>query len=156
MEVIGWRRNYESQSVPVTNYVLRLGDSVGKNERVTLFLEKLSSLGVHGLNLYDIAYNRRGEHSNYLIDHGIPVLFVYPPVKSVEDSPREWYSRNRVVIQELNRKYPGMFDNGSVGGMLRRRRSRHRRVRRRKTKKVIGGRVSVHGRVRRSVRRRLY
>jgi hypothetical protein len=107
--VIGWRRNYSSSFVPVTNYVMRLGDSVGNDERVTLFLEKLFGLGVRGLDLYEIAYCRKGEHANYLIDLGKPVLFVYPPVESVEDTHSEWYRRNRRVISQLNIKYPGLF-----------------------------------------------
>jgi hypothetical protein len=147
--VIGWRRNYSSSLVPVTNYVLSLGDFVGKDERVTLFLEKLFGLGVRGLDLYEIAYARKGEHSNYLINVDKPVLFVYPPVESVEDSPTEWYNRNRMVITELERRYPGLFvfDGGVVGGLrrhprrsVRRRRSRRsglRRVCYRKSKKCI-------------------
>jgi hypothetical protein len=146
-KIIGWRRNYSNSLVPVTNYVLSLGDSVGKDERVTLFLENLFGFGVRSLNLYQVAYARKGEHANYLIDVGKPVLFVYPPVESVEDSPREWYTRNRGVITELERRYPGLFvfDGGIVGGRRRRRSCRRscrrsvrpRRVCYRKSKKCI-------------------
>jgi hypothetical protein len=118
-KVIGWRRYYGNPGVPVINTPLIFGDLVvGKDVRVTLFLDNLYVLGVRGLDLYEVAYCRKGEHANYLLADRVPVLFVYPPVESVEDSPSEWYRRNRRVVAELERRYPGLFVAGVGDGVV--------------------------------------
>ena len=158
---VGWRRVYvDTVEVPVINYPLMargdmLGvgvDNVGSQqelvERFTIFLDKLYSMtSVRGLNLYNVAYARKGEHANFLLDSGRPVRFVYPPFESREDSPEEWYERNRRVITELETKYLGLFEpiflKGGRGRSRRGVRSRRkgrgswRKSCRRKTKKCI-------------------
>lgn len=148
-EFIGWRRDYRDPILPVINTPVMVGDlgssfiaDVEKDIYFTLFLEKIYSLStIRGINLYKFAYNFKGKHSNILMDGDVPVLFVYPPVDVVEDSPNEWYERNRVLIADLVRKYPGLFVMGGGRRVSRRRlrgsRRRLRGSRRRKTKKYM-------------------
>ena len=142
LDKVGWRRDYTGPILPVINTPVMVGDlgsnfiaDVEKDIYFTLFLEKIYSLStIRGINLYKFAYNFKGKHSNILMDGDVPVLFVYPPVDVVEDSPNEWYERNRVLIADLVRKYPGLF---VMGGGSRVSRRRLRGTRRRKTKKYM-------------------
>jgi hypothetical protein len=126
VDKVGWRRDYTDPIIPVIYSPLLVGDlvtlfaDVKPNLRFTLFLNKVYPLStIRGINLYDFAYNRKGQRSNFLIDDGVPVLFKYPPCGMLEDSPREWYKRNRVLIADLVRKYPGLFVMGEhVGGRV--------------------------------------
>ena len=111
-DVIGWRRDYTNNKVPVINTPLKVGEKFQGNSKhkFTIFLDKLYSItGIRRLNLYDIAYARQGEHANFLLDNGFPVLFVYPPCGQKEDTSRKWYNRNSRVITGLKLKYPGLF-----------------------------------------------
>ena len=133
--VIGWRRNYKDPHGQVTTTPLMSMDVIGVDERVTVWLDKLYSVNVfRGLNLYDIAYTRQGEHSNYLVDRGIPFLFVYPPYGSVEDTPLQWYKRNRKLITQLELTYPKLFESIFVKSRCSRKHKCKRRVK--KTKRI--------------------
>ena len=137
--MIGWRRSYTNPMVPVTTSPLTSGESLWQStdplHTVTVFLEKLYSIPeMRGFNLYDLAYVKKGEHANFLLDRGSPVLFVYPPWKDPEDSPARWYQRNQHTIDDLLERYPGLFvlqkSTPIVGG------SRKKRVRKRQVSKI--------------------
>jgi hypothetical protein len=139
--VIGWRRDYTNPTVPVTNIPLTSGERLVQPrdplQKVTLFLEKVYSLPeMRGYDLYDLAYVKKGEHANFLLDQGTPVLFVYPPWTDPEDSPAKWYQRNHHAIDPLMQRYPGLFvvqtDQSMVGGRRKKEQSSRTGLRRRK------------------------
>jgi hypothetical protein len=142
MTSFGWKRKYRFSDYSVTNSPLKWKDLLQKpkvNIRFTLFVDRLYEFVAQGLDwkpldLYRLAYAHKGKPANWLLDRGVPVRFVYPPVEVAEDTCRMWYARNREVIDGLQLKYPGMFvlDCGkkkkkSLGSFGKRRRTTKRR-----------------------------
>lgn len=112
--IIGWKRTYTNPTVPVTSFPLTSGDPLlytpDPLHKVTVFLEKLYRIpGMRGYDLYELAYVKKGEHGNFLLDQGMPISFVYPGWKDPEDSPAKWYQRNQQTIDHLLQRYPGLF-----------------------------------------------
>jgi hypothetical protein len=139
----GWKRDYTDLILPVINTPIKIGDNdfianSKSNIYFTIFLDKIYSLSnIRGINIYKFAYNRKGNHSNILIDEGVTVFFLYPPVDSVEDTPSEWYRRNGKVIAELVSKYPRLFVMSGGLRFLSKTRRVFRDSRKRSTKKYI-------------------
>jgi hypothetical protein len=145
MSGFGWKRKYRFSDYSVKNTPLMLDDLLQKpkeNIRFTLFVERLYDIAPEipnwkPLDLYRFAYAHKGKPANWLLDRGVPVMFVYPPVAWAEDTCGMWYARNRELIDGLQSKYPGVFvvdcgkkrkkSLGRLGRLTRRRRTTQRR-----------------------------
>ena len=123
--------------------------------RWALSLDQLYKLpNIRGINLYNVAYNRYNGTYRFFLEGTEPVVFNYPlPLRFFntpnplppEDTPQQWYERNREIIVHLERKYPGLFEPifpeevadaaaGVGGGKSRSRKSRRSKTIRRKRK----------------------